>query len=96
MVLFHSRPNESSKAWQASIGSQICGIEESINVKMPVESRLSFVVVASLKLIACKPTTRSREISFAIVKATSFGMNFEASYPPNVRVPLGLFGPGKG
>ena len=96
IVLFHSMPNESSKRWQASIGSQICGIEESINVKMPVWSSASFVLVASLKLIACKPTTRSRDISPAIVKGTSFDMNFEASYPPNVRVPLALFGPGKG
>ena len=66
-----------------------------MNVKMPWSSRLLFVVVASLNSIDCKPTTRSRDISLAIVKATLLGMNFEASYPPNVRVPVGLFGPGK-
>ena len=88
-------PNEFSKRRQASIGSQICGIEESMNVKIPAGSSASFVLVASLKLIDCKPTTRSRDISPAIVKATSFDMNFEASYPPNVRVPLASFGPGK-
>lgn len=57
----------------------MCGIVESINVKMPVESNSSFVVVASVKLIVCNPTTRSRDMSLAIVKATSFGVNFEAS-----------------
>ena len=62
---------------------------------MPVGRSASFVLVASLKLIDCKPTTRSRDISLAIVKGTSFDMNFEASYPPKVRVPLALFGPGK-
>ena len=66
-----------------------------MNVKMPWSSKLLFVVVASLNSIDCKPTTRSRDISLAIVKATLLGMNFEASYPPKVRVPLGLFGPGK-
>lgn len=95
IVLFHSMPNESSKAWQASIGSQICGTVESINVRMLVESSSPFVVVASLKLIDSNPTTRSRDISIAIVKGTSFGVNFEASYPPKVRVPLALFGPGQ-
>ncbi len=94
-MLFHSIPKESSKALQASIGSQICGTDESMNVKMPVSSNGTFVVVASLKLIDCKPTTKSRDISLAIVKATSFGINFEASYPPKVRVPLALFGPAK-
>ena len=94
-MLFQLRPNEFSKAWQACIGNHICGIEESINVKMPWSSKLLFVVVASLNSIACKPTTRSRDISPAIVKSTSLGMNFEASNPPNVRVPVGLFGPGK-
>ena len=72
-------PNESSKAWQASIGNQMCGTVESMNVKMPVESSSSFLVVASLKMIDCNPTTRSRDMSLAIVKGTSFGMNFEAS-----------------
>ena len=95
IVLFHSMPNESSKAWHASIGSQICGIEESINVNRPVESISSFVVVASLNVIDCNPTTRSRDISLAIVKGTSLGVNFDASYPPKVRVPLALFGPGR-
>ena len=95
IVLFHSMPNESSKAWQASIGSQMCGIEESMNVKTPVESSSSFDVVASLNAIDCNPTTRSREISLAIVKATSFGVNLEASYPPKVRDALPLFGPFK-
>lgn len=88
-------PNESSKAWQASLGSHICGTVESMNVRKPVESNSSFVMVASLNVIDCNPTTRSRDISLAIVKATSFGVNFEASYPPKVRVPLGLFGPCK-
>ena len=88
-------PNESSKAWQASIGNQICGTVESMNVKRPVESSSPFVVVASLKLIDCSPTTRSRDISLAIMKGTSLGVNFEASYPPKVRVPLALFGPGQ-
>ena len=95
IVLFHSMPNESSKAWQASIGSQMCGIEESMNVKRPAESSSSFVVVASLNAIDCNPTTKSREISLAIVKATSFGVNLEASYPPKVREALPLFGPFK-
>ena len=72
-------PNESSNALQASIGSQIWGTVESMNVKIPVESSSSFVVVASLKPIDCSPTTRSRDMSLAIVKATSFGVNFEAS-----------------
>ena len=66
-----------------------------MNVKMPVESSSSFVVVASLNKIDCNPTTRSREISLAIVKATSFGVNLEASYPPKVRDALPLFGPFK-
>ena len=64
-----------------------------MNVKIPVESSSLFVVVASLNAIDCNPTTRSREISLAIVKATSFGVNFEASYPPKVRDALPLFGP---
>ena len=72
-------PNESSKARQASIGSQICGTEESINVKIPVDNNVIFILVASLKLMDCNPTTRSRDISLAIVKATSLGVNFEAS-----------------
>lgn len=50
-----------------------------MNVKWPVESSSLFVVVASLNIIDCNPTTRSRDISLAIVKATSFGVNFEAS-----------------
>ena len=79
IVLFHTMPNESSKAWQATIGSQICGTVESMNVKKLVESNSSFVVVASLKVIDCNPTTRFRDISLAIVKDTSFGVNFEAS-----------------
>lgn len=73
----------------------MCGTEESMNVKMPVESSSSFVVVASLNVTDCNPTTRSRDISFAIVNPASFGVNFEASYPPKVRVPLALLGPGK-
>lgn len=78
-MLFHSIPNESSKAWQASIGSQMCGTVESMNVNMPVESNSSFVVVASVKLIDCNPTTKSRDMSLAIVKPTSFSVNLEAS-----------------
>ncbi len=77
------------------MGSQMCGTVESMNVKMPVESSSPFVVVASLNVIDCNPTTKSRDISLAIVKGTSFGVNFEASYPPKVRVPLALSGPGK-
>lgn len=50
-----------------------------MNVKMPVDNNESFVIVASLKLMDCNPTTKSRDISLAIVKATSFGVNFEAS-----------------
>ena len=66
-----------------------------MKVKRPVESSSSLVVVASLNVIDCNPTTISRDISLAMVKGTSLGMNFEASYPPKVRVPLALFGPGK-
>lgn len=57
----------------------MCGTEESMNVKRPVESNPSFVVVASLNVIDCNPTTRSRDMSLAMVKATPFGVNFEAS-----------------
>lgn len=57
----------------------MCGTEESMNVKRPVDNSGSFVVVASLKVMDCNPTTTSRDISAAIVKGTSFGVNFEAS-----------------
>ena len=66
-----------------------------MKVKMPASSKGLFVVVALLRLIDCKPTTKSRDISLAIVKATSFGTNIEASKPPKVRVPLAFPGPEK-
>ena len=64
-----------------------------MNVRRPVDKSRSFVAVASLKLMDCNPTTKSRDMSLAIVKATSFGVNFEASYPPKVSVALASFGP---
>ena len=46
-----------------------------------------------VEVIACRPTTRLREMSGAREKEILLGINLERSYPPNVRLPKNPFAP---
>ena len=51
------------------------------------------VVRGLVEVIACKPTTRLRDMSGAREKEVLLGINLERSYPPNVKLPKNPFAP---
>ncbi len=81
------RPKASSKLEQTSSGSQISGTVASIKVRNGFEDNVVLVPVALLNEIDCMVTTKSRDISGAIVKDSGFVKAREVSYPPKVSVP---------
>lgn len=74
------RPNTCSKTSHAFSGSHMCGIVESIYVRMPPDDdSASFVLPESWIIKDCNPTTKSREISAAKSNDRLLGANLEAS-----------------
>ena len=90
VVLSRLIPNTFSNCWQTSTGSHSSGTTESINANSGVDISVEFpeLVVAVMERIV---RTISLRLSPVIVKTTSFGVNREASYPPNIRLPNTLF-----
>ena len=80
-------PSSLSNLEHASVGRIIHGTVESMNVFIGDVRSAIFDLVRLVAVIACRPTTRSREISPAIEKVMLWGTNRERSYPPKVRLP---------
>lgn len=86
-VLLYTKPRLVSNNSQASVGSQIHGSVESMNVKTGDDSRVEEVPLANTEVMDCRPTTRSRAESPARLNVRLFGVYLERSDPPRVKLP---------
>lgn len=84
--LSHLSPNAFSNCWHTSVGSHNSGTDESIYASSGVDINVVFPE-AVVEVIDRIVTTMSRKLSLVIVKITSLGVNLEASYPPNIKLP---------
>jgi hypothetical protein len=80
-VSFQTRPNALLNRAHVELGSQICGIVESRVVVIGLDSKDKLLLVVML-------WSWSLSSSISVIgKETLLGMNFEASYPPRVKLP---------